>query len=241
MGVWRRLQKAWHRAMTRHVPAVRVPAADLRQAGFTSQYGQDRFVIERLRGRRGGVFVEVGAHDGVTFSNTWALEKLFGWTGLVVEPSPAAFARLQRTRGCTAVNGCIAAAPGRARFLEIEGCAAMLSGVVDHYDARHLARIDREIAAGGGTRREVEVTCMTLADLAAAHGLPRIDYLSIDTEGSEAAVLAGIDFTRLDVDLITVENNYGTPRLRRLLARSGFRMIAKIACDEVYQHERHLP
>lgn len=239
MSLGRRLRKAWYRTCTRNVPDATLPVAELRAAGFTSQYGQDRFVIERLGGRRGGVFFEIGAHDGVTFSNTWALEQRFGWTGIAVEPSPSAFAMLQRNRGCVVVHGCITAAPGTARFLHIEGPAAMLSGVVDHYDPRHLARIDREIAVGGGHRSEIDVPCFTVADLAAAHGATRIDYLSIDTEGGELAILQSIEFTRLDVNLITVENNYGDPRFRSLLTRAGFRLIARLACDEIYQHDRH--
>jgi FkbM family methyltransferase len=241
MSLLCRLRKAWYRARTRHVPDVTRPAAELRAAGFPSQYGQDRFVVERLGGRREGVFFEVGAHDGVTFSNTWALERRFGWTGIAVEPSPAAYALLRRNRGCTVVHGCISAAAGTARFLDIEGPAAMLSGLVAHYDPRHLARIDRELEAGGGRRREVEVPCFTVAGLAAAHGLRRIDYLSIDTEGGELEILQSIDFAALDVNLISVENNYGDPRFRRLLARAGFRLAARLACDEIYQHDRHRP
>lgn len=240
MSLLRRLRKAWYRAGTRHVPDVTRPVAELRAAGFTSQYGQDSFVVERLGGRA-GVFFEVGAHDGVTFSNTCGLERRFGWTGIAVEPSPAAFALLAQNRRCTVVHGCIAATPGTARFLDIEGPAAMLSGVLAHYDPRHLARIDREMLAGGGRRREVEVPCFTLEELAAAHGMRHIDYLSIDTEGGELEILRSIDFTRLEVNLIGVENNYGDPRLCGLLAGAGFRLVARLACDEIYQHRRHLP
>lgn len=126
------------------------------------------------------------------------------------------------------------ASPGVVRFLDIKGPAAMLSGMVDHYDPRHLARIDREMSAGGGRRREVEVPCFTVEALAAANALPRIDYLSIDTEGSELTILRSIDFGGLDVNLISVENNYGDPRFNALLARAGFRLVARLACDEIY-------
>lgn len=240
MSLPQRLRKAWYRARTRHVPDESRPAEELRAAGFASQYGQDRFVVERLGGRRGGVFFDVGAFDGVTFSNTWALERDLGWTGIAVEPAPAAFALLARNRGCTVVNGCIAATAGTARFLDIEGHAAMLSGAVEQYDPRHLARIERELTAGGG-RREIEVPCFTLGALAAAHGVTRIDYLTIDTEGGELSILRSIDFTRLDVNLVGIENNYGDPRFRSLLAGAGFRLVARLACDEMYQHRRHLP
>ena len=241
MSLTKRLRKAWYRACTRHVPEVTHPAEAIRSAGFTSQYGQDCFVIERLGGKRAGVFVEVGAFDGVTLSNTWTLEQKLGWTGIAVEPSPTAFALLKRNRSCVVVNGCIAATPGTALFLEIEGPAAMLSGVVAHYDPRHMARIERELKADGGSRREIEVPCFPLDGLAATHGVTHIDYLSIDTEGGELAILQSIDFSRLDVNLISVENNYGDPQLRSLLDLAGFRLVARLACDEIYQHRRYLP
>jgi len=198
-------------------------------------------VLDRLQGKRDGVFFDVGAFDGVALSNTYALERRYGWTGVAVEPSPSTYAMLQRNRDCIVINGCIAATPGVARFLHIEGCAAMLSGVVEHYDPQHLRRIEREMRVGGGEKQEVAVPCFTINEIADRHGLKTIDYLSIDTEGGELAILQSIDFGRLDVNLITVENNYGDLGFRRLLRRSGFRLIARIVCDEVYQHEQHLP
>jgi FkbM family methyltransferase len=235
-----RLRKAWYRTMTCRVPRWRRTPDEMAAAGFTSQDGQDQFVFERLNRKRGGVFFEVGAFDGVTFSNTCALERRFGWTGIAVEPSPTACALLRINRSCIVVNACVAASPGCVRYLHIEGAAAMLSGIVSHYDARHLERIEREMQAGGGERREIDIPCHTIDDLAHDNDASRIDYLSVDTEGGELEILESVDFTRLDVNLITVENNYGDPRLRKVLGRSGFRLIAKIARDEVYQHVRYL-
>jgi FkbM family methyltransferase len=235
-----RLRKAWYRSMTCHVPRWRRTPDEVAAAGFMSQDGQDQFIFERLGGKRDGVFFEVGAFDGVTFSNTCALERRFGWTGIAVEPSPTACSLLRSNRSCIVFNGCIAASPGTVRYLHIEGCAAMLSGVVSRYDPRHLERIDREIRAGGGERREIDTPCHTIDGLARDHGMSRIDYLSVDTEGGELEILQSVDFSRLDVNLITVENNYGDSRLRMILGRSGFRLIARIARDEVYQHGRYL-
>lgn len=240
MSLVSKARKTWYRALTCGVPRVSRSSAELQASGWTSQYGQDWFVHERLGGKRCGVFLDIGAFDGVTLSNTCALEKRFGWTGIAVEPSASAFARLRQNRTCTAVQGCIAAASGTARFLHIEGSAAMLSGIRSLYDPRHLARIEREMRDGGGASREEDVACHTINDLAAAHRLSSIDYLSIDTEGGEFAILDSIDFSLIDVNLITVENNYQETGFRGLLRRSGFRLVARIGCDEVYQHERYL-
>ncbi len=63
---------------------------------FYSQAGQDQFLFEHFfRGKRNGVFVEVGAFDGEQFSNTLFFERVMGWKGLCVEPS-AAFSRMAR-------------------------------------------------------------------------------------------------------------------------------------------------
>ena len=60
---------------------------------FFSQLGQDRYLLENFfRGKRGGVFVDIGAYDGQTFSNTLFFERSMAWTGLCIEPLPSAFA-----------------------------------------------------------------------------------------------------------------------------------------------------
>jgi FkbM family methyltransferase len=222
------------------VPRLSYSVEELRERGFTSQYGQDQFVAERLGNKRGGVFFEIGAFDGVTLSNTYFLESHLDWTGIAVEPSRAAFAQLQARRRCRAVNGCIGEAPGRAQFLEIEGAAAMLSGRIDRFHPRHRARIAREVAELGGQEQRVDVPCFTVEQLAREEGIERIDYLSVDTEGGELAILQSIDFRALDIRLVTVENNYADLVLRSTMRRAGFELIAKIACDEVYENRKYL-
>lgn len=80
----------------------------LRASGYPIQCGQDKWIIESmLPARKEGVFVDIGANDGVTLSNTLVLEKDHGWTGIAVEPIPEVFARLQANRICTVGNGCV--------------------------------------------------------------------------------------------------------------------------------------
>src|SRR5947207_13570279 len=82
---------------------------------FYSQVGQDRFLLENFfRGKRGGVFLDIGAYDGETLSNTLFFEKTMGWTGLCVEPLPAAFAKLRATRKAVCENISVADFEGEA-------------------------------------------------------------------------------------------------------------------------------
>lgn len=62
-----------------------------RMSAYKSQKGQDRWVLESLRNKEGGYFVDLAASDGVTFSNTWVLEKKFGRDGIAIEPNPYFF------------------------------------------------------------------------------------------------------------------------------------------------------
>lgn len=52
---------------------------------FTSQIGQDEWVVEVFKGKRGGTFLDVGCHETKNLSNTWALEKDFGWRGIAID------------------------------------------------------------------------------------------------------------------------------------------------------------
>lgn len=75
------------------------------------QAEQDRWVID-LHGDGPGVFVDVGAYDGLSTSNTLCLEVDYGWTGVCIEPDPAAFDRLQQNRNCTTVHSAVSEAAG---------------------------------------------------------------------------------------------------------------------------------
>ena len=219
------------------VVAVKRPNFDvqkIRAEGYVSQYGQDKWVIEAMfpKGYK-GIFVDIGAHDGHSFSNTFVLETK-GWSGIAVEPNPEVYAKLKENRRCITVNACIAANAGTALFRAIRGDAQMLSGLVAKYDPRHLTRIEREIGASGGTFTDIEVPCLTFVDLMQEHGVTSIDYLSIDVEGGELDILQGIDFDRIHVSVIGVENNYRDFRIFKLLLQHGFQLHSRVGGDEFY-------
>lgn len=193
-------------------------ASDWRQRA-TSQLGQELWVLEKTGFKRGGFFVEFGATDGVLLSNTWLLEKEFGWRGICAEPNPEMFERLRRNRGCTVSDACIAGESGR----EVDFILAGAYGTMEPYANAdmHSAKRKSYVAAGNVKR----VTTVTLNDLLIELGAPRtIDYLSVDTEGSELEILQAFPFSEWDVRLITVEHNYTAAReaIAVLLAAQGF-------------------
>ena len=73
-----------------------------------SQLGEHKVVDDLLKQRRNGFFFEVGALDGITYSNTLGLELLRNWTGILVEPDPRSFAKLLTlNRNAYAINACL--------------------------------------------------------------------------------------------------------------------------------------
>lgn len=208
--------------------------------GVYSQFGQDAFVVDWFRQKRGGVFLDIGANDGSTFSNTLHLEQALGWTGIAVEPHPDAFKKLQACRKCHVFNGCVSDHDGTLRFLAVSGGAnelSTLSAVENASDAHHQLLMDRMIAQYGGEKKVVEVECLTPVSLLKRFGISRIDYLSLDTEGCELPILRNFDFAACPVEMVDVENREGS-ELLNLMTRSGYRLVRCLGCDEVYVRSR---
>lgn len=186
----------------------------------TSQIGQDLWVLERTGYKRGGFFVEFGATDGVRLSNSYLLETEFGWSGICAEPNPDYFAELKRNRACTVSPDCILGESGR----EVEFILADEFGGVADFAGADLHSPRREAYRRDG--RTIRVTSISLDAFLEKHGAPRrIDYLSIDTEGSELDILTPFPFDKWDIRLITVEHNKSADRepIRALLERHGYR------------------
>ena len=207
----------------------------LQVLAYQSQCGQDRFVHENyFFFRKNGVFVDIGAHDGVSLSNTYFFEKELDWTGICVEPMPEIFERLKANRSAVCIQGCISDQVGSKQFLQISGPVEMLSGLLDKYDPRHLDRINRELLGEGGYSELIDVQCYLLNDLLEEHGIDHINFLSVDTEGGEFEILSSIDFSRVKIDVITVENNYHDPRFIPFLSEKGFHFIQSLEQDMIF-------
>jgi FkbM family methyltransferase len=205
-----------------------------------SQLGQDKIVDAYLGGKRRGVFVDIGAYDGVTFSNTLMLERERDWTGICIEPLPDIFAELRKNRRCLCVQACLGNREESAvEFLAVQSEAArtrMLSGVLSEYDPRHLVRVDDEISEFGGSKGVIRVPMRHLHALLHEHGIGHVDYLSIDTEGSELLILRSTILSAIGNPCITVENNYDDPAIDKVLRNQGYRLHEIIEWDRFYVH-----
>jgi len=182
-----------------------------------SQIGQDLFVLSELQLKRDGFFVEFGAASGKELSNTYLLEKRYGWTGILAEPARRWHQAICDNRSCAIETDCVWSKTGES-FIFNEVLGAELS-TLDQFSNFDLHASQRT----GGKKYDVKtISIMDMLRKFEAPGV--IDYLSIDTEGSEYDILQSIDYDRYKFKVITCEHNFTSSRgqIFSLLSSHGY-------------------
>jgi len=201
-----------------------------------SYQGQDLFVLEALGGLRGGFFLDSGASNGVKGSNTKLLESSFGWTGICVEPNDDLYEQLRRSRTCVCLNCCLYDREGEVEFFET---ASVYGGILGEYDPGFLRFVKETV--GLDPTKDVVPTARKQAHTVGSilrryHAPPIIDYWSLDTEGSELAILRDFPYDEYVVRVLTVEHNYFSDRepIRALLEAHGYARVWSLGIDDCY-------
>lgn len=212
-------------------PEKNISSDQLWRSLSRSQLGQDLWVLEKLNWKRSGYFVEFGATDGVLLSNTWLLEKLFDWNGICAEPNPKFFEKLKNNRSCTTSDECIYTQTGE----EVEFIFADVYGGIKGtgIDDKHF---DKRLAYEKNGHTKILKT-ISLNDILEKHNAPlTIDYLSIDTEGSEFDILQSFDWAKYQIRCISVEHNFTEMRekIRSLLKDQGYHECIEKKFDDWY-------
>ncbi|MDP3740469.1 MAG: FkbM family methyltransferase [Hyphomonadaceae bacterium] len=160
-----------------------------KRAESEAQILQDLWVCYELGERHGGFFAEFGATNGLVNSNTWLLENKYGWGGFLAEPNPIWHAALAINRPSRIDHRCVSSSPGKTvSFLVTNDADPELSAIAEFADGAHFADVRAKA-------EKIEVETISLNDLLSNDAAPiDIDYLSIDTEGSEYDILSRLDF-----------------------------------------------
>lgn len=177
---------------------------------YHSQDNQDEILETYVfKGYKRGIVVDIGAWDGVVFSNSLFFEKERNWKSINIEPLEDRFKELVVNRpNSINLNMAISDVEGQAEFLAISGPTSMLSGIKSNYDERHIQRISNEMNELKTEAKTVTVSVRRLDSLFKEHKIQRVHYLSIDVEGSELNIIQSIDFEYTYIDVIGFENNY---------------------------------
>jgi FkbM family methyltransferase len=185
-----------------------------------SQFYQDLFVLSEHRFKREGFFVEVGVGNGKDISNTFLLEKEFGWRGILAEPNQRFASSIKAYRRAALDQRAVFSKTGLELDFLVDETEGELSTLADFKDKDQRLR-----------RGEIfKARTVTLNELLTQYQAPKnIDYISIDTEGSELEILQAFDFSKHSVSIFTVEHNFEKEKLaklQRLMRSNGFTQVA---------------
>ena len=217
-------------------------AAALRAANLversTAQLRQDILAATIHGFKRDGFFVEIGATDGVYLSNTRMLEEEFGWNGILAEPAKFWHEKLAQTRSVHIDTRCVHSTTGdTVTFQEVAGDKA-LSTISEFAEADFHSSSRKDSL-------QYQVQTVSLRDLLLEYGAPEhVDFLSIDTEGSEFEILNSFDFQRFSFGVIACEHNFSASRSKiyNLLSGNGYiRILEDVShFDDWYIHNSFL-
>ena len=182
-----------------------------------AQFLQDIFVLSELSFKTSGFFVDFGATNGVNLSNSFLLEKEFGWNGILAEPARCWHEALKKNRRASIETRCVwKQTDSTLTFNEVHNSDLSTISSYSESDRYSSERKNGQV---------YEVETISLNDLLEKHQAPRkIDYLSIDTEGSEFDILKSFDFDKYSIQVITCEHNYTAKReeIYKLLKSKGY-------------------
>jgi FkbM family methyltransferase len=202
------------------------------------QFAEDNILQEIFGDRAEGYCVEVGAYDGRTGSASYRFEQR-GWHCLLIEPIPALVQEIRRHRTGTVVNCAASNREGVASFFVAENVEQM-STLDLTSDRRNW------VEQVGGAIQEITVRTATLDSLLAEADFPEIQFITIDVEGHEMAVLEGFTLEAYRPRIVIIEDNSasddprargGDPRVGTHMSEHGYVHFRRTGVNEWYAHE----
>lgn len=197
------------------------------------QLKQDVMVLAMTNSLHYGYFVEFGVMDGIYASNTYLLETAFGWKGIVCEPGQVFHDQIMTNRKCIKDFRAVTDIDDQQVVFKETQSQLGLSGVkhLFHKDDMHA----QVRAASAGDEYPVNTVCLN--SLLAQHHAPEyIDFISVDTEGSELPILSAFDFDKYKVTIWAVEHNWvvdSRNQIKALLESHGYQRF----CTEQSQYD----
>ena len=201
---------------------------------YASQAGQDQIVDRILAGKTGGTFVDVGAYDGITGSNSLYFEKWRGWSGVLVEPVLMQREKAQDMRAAPCLPYAVAPQEGNASFITITKGYTQMSGLAGSYDDALLKRVREN---PHHAEDSIDVETRTLSGILIEAGLNDPDFISLDIEGGELSVLDSFPFDQHKVLVWSIENNSGASDIPQIMRKNGYNLIEFCGPDEIYAHQ----
>lgn len=208
---------------------------------YYSQCGEDKFLNENFfKNKREGVYIELGALDGVLYSNTKFFEDELSWNGILIEPNPDKFPLLSANRANNFLfNNLVSCHTKQLSFRYFTDAMAAVSGVEDTLSKWHIDTFfeNNNDWHKNQPQRTKLLTPISLTEIVKKTQVTHIDFFSLDVEGHEYEVLKSWDFS-VPIDLILIEvlitNEEKNASCRELLINNGYKFIIAFEHNEIY-------
>ncbi len=198
---------------------------------YYSQCGQDKWVIEQIFDyEENGFFLDLGAGNGIYVSNTYALEKHYGWKGICIEANDELFNELKKNRKCFCDHSCVDGRKHNIKF--VNSCLGRRSNPWYYYRSGIVDEdTDNKYAADFIVK---ETT--TLLDILKKYNAPKIiNYFSFDVEGAETRILKDFLFDRYIFLSISIERP--SKLLNSILKKNMYVVVGSDSLDILYIHK----
>jgi len=210
-------------------------------AVYYSQIGQDKFYIENIiKFKCNGVFLDIGAYDGIEGSNTYFLEKNLNWKGLLVECNPNSAKLCKQNRSSVVCDKALYKESNLKidfvipRGKEIGGGREQLSGIKSFLREESLDCFRDSYKE----HAVIQVDTININELLEENNMFIIDYMSLDVEGYELEILKQIDFKKYKILYLTVEHatvKKYQEEINSFLLSNGYRLSRHNKWDDEYE------
>ncbi len=204
---------------------------------FYSQAGEDEFLYNNyFKNKKNGVYIELGALDGVLYSNTKYFEDELEWKGILIEPHPYKFKLLQNNRPNNFLfNNLVSCKEEDVVFRYFVDNYCGVSGVEETLPKEHFNNFFNSI---NEPQERIIIKPKSLTEIIKSTNLTHIDLLSLDVEGHEYEVLLSWDFS-IPIDIILIETLRGSQcekeeQCRQLLINNGYKFDTKFKHNEIF-------
>jgi FkbM family methyltransferase len=209
---------------------------------YYSQCQEDVFLNENIfRNKKNGIYIELGALDGVLFSNTKFFEDSLNWTGILIEPHPDNFILLQQNRPNNFLfNNLVSCYEEQLEFRYfVKSMHSAVSGVENTLSKYHFDTYfdSNNEWAKILPQNKIFIKPTKLSEIVKETKITHIDLLSLDVEGHEYEVLQSWDFS-VPIDIILIETLGVQPEkdelCREILIKNNYKFITKYQHNEIY-------
>lgn len=194
--------------------------------GGNSQFSEDLIPLDNFFfGLRGGTFLEMGALDGLKFSNSYFFEKYLDWSSIMIEGSPLLYEKLVTNRpGVVAINEMIYSEPQQLHWMDVAKSGRFSTAVGGAWElmSERFKRIHYPDITAADVPKLPTVPCVSLTDALARFGVRHFDLFSLDVEGAEVSVLKTLDFSKFSASVILLEMRGTDVEAYNFLRKEGY-------------------